>query len=174
MNIFVLNNDPVLAARDLCEGHVHKMVTESAQLLQSCFSEERMAANDCPRTQFGTPRLNGNKNHPCAKWTRRSKQNMLWLFDHVEAMEAERFNRGSTKEHFSFSFVRWAKANINDAWVPDGPLTEYAIAINEDKKCRQDPRFHFGDAVLKYRLFYKHDKPFATWKKGPPAWFTEL
>lgn len=173
MNIFVLHNDPILAARDLCEKHVTKMYLESAQLLQTCFPQERLARPDCPRNAEGNVRKHSYFNHPCAKWARNSRANMLWLLDHADAMEDERLSRGYNP-HATVPFVKWARANINDAWVPNNPLTEFAIAISEDKKCRQDPRFYLADAVLKYRLYYKHDKPFAKWKKGAPTWFTEL
>lgn len=173
MNIFVLNSDPALAARDLCEKHVTKMYLESAQLLQTCFSKDRLAANDCPRTIEGHVRKHSYYNHPCSKWTRQSKSNMFWLLDHADAMEAERLDRGYNA-HSTVPFVKWARSNIKDSVVSDGGLTEHAIAINGSKKCRLDPRFNNADAVLKYRLYYKWDKPFAVWKKGQPKWYSEL
>ena len=48
--------------------------------------------------------------------------------------------------------------------------TPFAIAINEAMSCRQDPTFESSDEVGKYRLYYKLDKPFATWKKNKPLW----
>ena len=35
MNIFVLHDDPVLAAQDQCDKHVVKMIVESAQMLST-------------------------------------------------------------------------------------------------------------------------------------------
>ena len=35
MNIFILDLDPVLAAQSVCNKHVHKMATESAQMLST-------------------------------------------------------------------------------------------------------------------------------------------
>ena len=35
MNIFILNNDPVLAAQEQCDKHVVKMIVESAQMLST-------------------------------------------------------------------------------------------------------------------------------------------
>ncbi|WP_237342937.1 pyrimidine dimer DNA glycosylase/endonuclease V [Wolbachia endosymbiont of Folsomia candida] len=37
MNIFILHEDPVIAAQMLCDKHVVKMVLETAQLLSSVF-----------------------------------------------------------------------------------------------------------------------------------------
>ena len=46
----------------------------------------------------------------------------------------------------------------------------FAIAIAEDKFCRKLSYFEDKDAVGKYRLYYKYDKPFATWKQNKPKW----
>lgn len=173
MNIFILNHDPALAARDLCEKHISKMYLESAQLLQTCFPKDRLAANDCPRTVEGSARKHSYFNHPCSKWTRQTKQNMLWLLDHADAIESERLTRGYNP-HSTVPFLKWARANVNNSTALEGPLTEYAIAINSEKKCRADLRFDSGDAVTKYRLYYKYDKPFAKWKNGRPEWFDVL
>ena len=35
MNIFVLDNDPVVAAQMLCDKHIPKMIVESAQMLST-------------------------------------------------------------------------------------------------------------------------------------------
>ena len=35
MNIFILNNDPVLAAQEQCDKHVVKMIVESGQMLST-------------------------------------------------------------------------------------------------------------------------------------------
>ena len=35
MNIFILDEDPVIAARMLCDRHIPKMIVESAQMLST-------------------------------------------------------------------------------------------------------------------------------------------
>ena len=35
MNLFILNNDPVIAAQEQCDKHVVKMIVESAQMLST-------------------------------------------------------------------------------------------------------------------------------------------
>ena len=39
MNIFILNEDPEIAAQELCDKHVVKMILETAQMLCSAFSQ---------------------------------------------------------------------------------------------------------------------------------------
>ena len=51
MNIFVTDKDPVVAAQNLCDKHINKMIVESAQMLANAFSLERQAESDCPRSQ---------------------------------------------------------------------------------------------------------------------------
>jgi hypothetical protein len=57
--------------------------------------------------------------------------------------------------------------------VPNGSLTNFPVAISEDKKCRSVDVFDSLQTYEKYRLFYIHDKPFAKWEKGrgKPDWF---
>ena len=35
MNLFILNDDPILAAQQQCDKHVVKMIIESAQMLST-------------------------------------------------------------------------------------------------------------------------------------------
>ena len=87
-------------------------------------------------------------------------------------MEVERLDRGF-KPHFSAEFLHWAydkflrADNIEEDNLEQTP---FAIAISDTMKCRQDPSFESSDEVGKYRLYYKLDKPFATWKKNKPLW----
>ena len=36
MNIFVLDRNPTIAAQQMCDKHVVKMIVESAQMLSTC------------------------------------------------------------------------------------------------------------------------------------------
>ncbi len=68
MNIFVTNDDPVLAARDLCDQHVRsKMQIEGAIMLAHAFPQELLDHPSTPRTQSGKPRKSGKgyAKHQC-------------------------------------------------------------------------------------------------------------
>jgi len=176
MNIFCLSECPKEAAQMHCDSHCSKMCVELSQLLATCFSLSRLAEDDCPRTQSGNPRKHFNPKHPSSIWTRTSKNNMRWLITHAAALFDEfefRFN----KRHFCRDFLNWAAANIDDANVPEGRLTDFSIAISQDSLCREDFRFNSASSVGKYRLYYIHDKKaFAKWEKGRPApeWYVRL
>ena len=53
MNIFATDENPIIAARNLCDKHINKMIVESAQMLANGFSLERLAQDDVPRNQKG-------------------------------------------------------------------------------------------------------------------------
>ena len=171
MNIFVLDKSPEIAAQMLCDTHLSGMVKESAQMLACCFSLERLAQPDCPRTQKGTPRKHGYYNHPCTKWSRETVANMQWLVDHAIGMAEEREFRQMPR-HFSSDFIEWCDANLAESLVPFGQLTDFPIAINDSMNCRKIPDFANKDRVTQYQLYYKMDKPFAGWtRRSVPKWF---
>lgn len=170
MNIFCIDQDPIQSAKWLCDQHCNKMVLESAQMVANCFTLETLES--APKTQKGTARKHSYYKHPCSIWARETFGNMRWLLEHALAMEVERLDRGF-KPHFSAEFLHWAfdhpfrADNLADE---DIERTPFAIAISDHMTCRQDPTFDSVDEVGKYRLYYKHDKPFATWKKNKPSW----
>lgn len=153
----------------LCDTHCNSQVRESVQMLANCFSLEDL--KDAPYTQKGTPRKYSHWNHPSSKWTRETKSNMRWLLDHALELEHQRRLRGYNP-HFVSSFLSWTAANFSKAQVPDGPLTEFAVAISDDKKCRAFAYFNSLPTIEKYRLYYILDKPFAKWKlDNAPDWY---
>lgn len=176
MNIFVIDDgyDPQECARQQCDEHVKKMGLESCQILATCFTLDRLAESDCPRTQKNKPRKHFNPKHPSCKWANQSTGNVDWLIQHAEELFAEKYRRyPEGGRHFTHDFLDWVIKNVDDMTVPAGELTDFAVAIGDDKKCRQHPDFDSSDVCGKYRLFYIYDKPFATWKeKNKPSWMT--
>ena len=174
MNIFILSESecPIESALQQCDVHIRSQAKESAQLLSNCFSIERLSASDCPGTQKGHPRKHSYPHHPCSKWTAKTKANMDWLILHAYT-QFEEFSFRYKKRHFSQDFLDWIIDNIDDSIVPDGDLTEFAVAIQQDKKCRQLPNFDSFSVSERYRQYYICDKPFAKWEKGrsKPDWF---
>ena len=150
MNIFVLDENPAVAATYACDKHVVKMILESAQMLCSVQPE-------------GTaPYKRSFYNHPCTKWVRASVANYDWLIEHARALCTE-YTRRYGKVHKSEKVIDWCDANRPE--LPDVGLTPFAQAMPEDYKNE--------DAVEAYRTYYRNDKRrFATWKDvDPPTWF---
>jgi hypothetical protein len=175
MNIFVTDKDPYKAAKNLCDKHVSKMIVETAQMLANCFSLETLEAQDCPRSQKGNARKHSYSKHPCTIWAAKTKSNMIWLTRHGLAMSREKKFR-TDKVHFSEQFIKWCMFNMHRSTVPAGPLTEFAVAISQDQKCRTHPRFDTLSIVEKYREYYNHDKSrFAKWtKREAPSWYSPV
>ena len=172
MNIFCLDTDPVIAAQYNCDQHCNKIVLEIAQMAANCFSLDCL--KDAPPNSKGESRKHSYFNHPVSKWMRDSLANLLWSIDHAFALESERLYRGYNP-HFSMQFIRWVANNFEKSTIPDGQQTNFAVAISPTMKCRQHPLFNSLDAVGKYRLYYKYDKPFVSWtRRAMPAWFSDL
>jgi hypothetical protein len=153
MNIFILNEDPMLAARDQCNKHVVKMLLESAQLLVTAFPP-------------GTTRYkHTHVNHPCATWVRASLSNYEWLLKHACELCNE-YTRRFGKVHKTERII----AELGEPDLPDIGLTPFARAIKEPWKTQTS---HMP-IVEAYRVFYIGDKArFAKWqpRATAPAWW---
>lgn len=176
MNIFATSPCPIQSAKWLCDKHVVKQGLESTQLLANCFTLERLAQPDCPRTQTGKPRGHFNPKHPSCIFTTKTRSNMQWVIEHAEAIFQEKYERyPESDRHFTHDFLDWVRNNINDSVVPDGPLTEFTVAISADKLCRLTPNFDQLPVIEQYRLYIIHDKPFAVWPAGKiPPWYKKI
>lgn len=154
MNIFVLDRDTQLCARQHMDRHVVKMPLESAQML--CTAITFHGGNPPYRTV--------HKNHPCSVWARQTQKNFMWLLElGLELCHEYKFRYG--KVHGSFRVINYCfrKAEI----VPYGELTPFAQAMPDEYK-RKDP-------VDAYRVYYKEAKiKLASWKdRDNPEWWNE-
>jgi hypothetical protein len=176
MNIFVTNADPVLAARDLCDKHVRsKMQIEGAIMLAHAFPQEVLNHPSTPRTKSGKPRRSGKGyfKHQCSIWARETTNNFIWLVEHTLEQFNERMYRWpQSAEHFTKGFIEWCGKNIHNTIITKSGLTEFAVAINADCKCRQLPNFDQLSVIDQYRAYIKYDKDFAKWtKRDIPVWY---
>ena len=153
MNIFVLDNNPYLAAHYLLDKHVNKMLLESSQMLCSIYQPG------------SAPYKRSYYNHPCTIWTRSSKQNYEWLLTHAEGIAIEYAFR-YRKDHACKKVINWCKTNYHVLSLPDIGLTPFAQAMPD---CYKNE-----DAVKAYRAYYIDAKAdIATWtlpSVSPPWW----
>ena len=152
MNIFILNEDPALAARDHCDKHVLKMILESGQML--------CAAHDAGKA----PWKRTHYNHPCTVWVRSSIKNYEWLSKLGLSLCSE-YTKRYNKQHKAEETLLWCSRNIPEA-LPKVQQTPFAIAI-------KDKKYHLATAVESYRAYYMGEKArFAKWKYcEPPVWW---
>ncbi|WP_237342885.1 pyrimidine dimer DNA glycosylase/endonuclease V [Wolbachia endosymbiont of Folsomia candida] len=170
MNIFILHEDPVIAAQMLCDKHVVKMVLETAQLLSSVFSvalEEQDSFVSITNKNVSAPYRLTHKNHPCSIWARESKGNFDWLIRYGKELCKE-YTYRYKKEHKSEEVIDWCDSNKNLLIFQSADMKDFTQALPDQYKC--------SDAVEAYKKYYLQEKMgFAKWEKGreAPSWVTE-
>jgi hypothetical protein len=179
MNIFAVENDPVLAAQSLCDKHVISQTKESAQMLstvhrlvsgtvakvyddakQKLMKRWIIEENNDVLYQVAHP------SHPCTLWTMKSTDNYEWHYLHFMAL-AEEFTYRYGKPHASF--VKLADALMTVPTLPKIGLTPFALAMKSNPECMNE-----ADPVTSYRKFYltKRDRFSMDWtNRKIPAWF---
>lgn len=103
MNIFRVDDNPIVAAQSLCDEHVVKMTTETAQIL--CFVHYNLGATKAPYKPN-----KAHLKHPATLWAGDSIENYRWLVSHGEGLAAE-FSFRFLKKHASEAIIKWAKDN---------------------------------------------------------------
>lgn len=163
MNIFVVDLDPEIAATNLCDKHIPKMTTETAQMLAGGLRAHGAPDSIMPRTSKGTPYKGGYANHPCTIWAGQSRANFDWLARHGVKL-AEEFKLRFGKTHAcELPIKMMAQLRVN---IPMGKLTPFAQAMPDEYKD--------DNPVKAYRSYYLAEKRrFAEWNKGreAPEWF---
>lgn len=163
MNVFVLDEDPSLAAKMHCDKHLGKMILESAQML-SAVAQQRW------------PGLGGyykptHQNHPCTKWVGESLANARWLVRLCQALDDERLAASNCDPHSSLEIVeRFNGDFLLGEYL--GEMTPFVFAGPADTP---------GETVVeKYRNYYRaknagwvaEGKGAMVWKnREVPAWF---
>ena len=161
MNIFVLDRDPILAARMYCDKHVPKMCVELLQQLGSAVIRHGATEEEMPLTKKGTPLKGGYHKHPCTLWCGDSRTNYEWAACHAIELCREYLKRYQKVHFCSTGILHLAKLTHK---IPEGGITQFAQAMPDE--------YRNSDAVVAYRDYY-HSKSFACWKKGSPkpGWF---
>lgn len=152
MNIFYVDSDPVVAAKQLVDKHVVKMPLETAQLLCSAFP-----VNDAPyrRTHY---------KHPSSIWTRQSKENYNWLIKHGKAL-CEEYAQRYQRSHKCSSIIDWCDLNKDR-------LSFESERFVEPPQCMPDDCKVESNSVQAYRNYYnKYKRSMFKWKSGNiPSW----
>lgn len=154
MNIFVLDNDPKLAASYHNNKHVVKMILESSQILCNAFDN------------IDTPYKKTHTKHPCCIWVKESLSNFNWLLSLSEALGDE-FKLRYKNIHKSIEVINWCKANTSKLLLNDIGLTKFALAMPD--------KYKSDNAVTSYRNYYLSEKLyFSKWSvREIPYWVKE-
>ena len=181
MNIFRLDNDPIIAAQLQCDKHVVKMIVESAQMLSTAhrmldgYVEKRPSKSGKRMVNYWVHPDKSMEDvlykavhhgHPSTVWTMESDANYIWHYDHFVALLDEYTYRYG-KEH--------GTSKLKDVLIqpprniPVGPLTPFKLAMADYPEC-----IALGDPVKAYRAFYqtKQSRFKMAWtKRNIPEWF---
>lgn len=178
MNIFRLDNDPVIAAQLQCDKHVVKMILESGQMLSTTHRvldgtlSQRISPAGRKLTYYEHSMDDilykaVHVNHPSTLWTRESKANYQWHYDHFIGL-CDEYTYRYDKVHTTFKklgeFLQTPPVNI-----PDIGETTFKLAMGANPECIVP-----NDPVQSYRNFYmtKQDRFKMVWtKREIPEWF---
>ena len=180
MNIFVVDENPVNAARDLCNKHVVKMVLETAQMLSTAhrvldgnfYYREGKNGRKIPSYEHPNSVMNERlllatmMNHPCTRWAMENTDNYYWLFSHGLELCRE-YERRYNKVHALYDLYDNFLHSI-PMRIKHGKLTSFAQAMPDQYKG--------ANAVQAYRNYYVNEKSrFAKWKNSEvPGWYLEM
>lgn len=178
MNIFILNEDPRIAAGQQCDKHVVKMIVESAQMLSTAHrlldGEIEIRPSKSGKRMVKYWRLNDYRedvlykavhmNHPCTVWCRETEENYMWLYEHFEELCKEyryRYNKLHLTEQVLLKPLQFPPKNI-----PSARLTPFAMAMPNEYKS--------DNIVESYRQYYmsKQDRFNMVWTRSKvPSWY---
>ena len=146
MNIFILDNDPVIAAQMQCDKHVVKMIVESAQMLSTVHrmldgTMERRPSKSGSMIQYFY--LEDERedilykachfNHPSTIWTRESIHNYQWHYKHFIAL-CDEYTYRYGKIHATDTKLREAlKSPPNN--IPDNRVFTQPQCMPDQYKC---------------------------------------
>ena len=146
MNIFYINTDPIIAARELADDHIRKMQIECAQMCCVAHWENGSSA----------PYRKSHTNHPSTKWTRESIQHYRWVVKHGLEICSE-FTKRYGKHHKTQDVLEWLRdnePNIPDAGFVDPPQC-MPEEFKEDNTLKAYKKFYVLDKVGVKRLDWK-------------------
>jgi hypothetical protein len=155
MNIFIVNENPIFAARDLCNAHVCKMIVESAQLLCTAMFVREIDAI--------IPYRPTHKNHPCAIWTAATLANANWVLQHGLELGHE-YTRRYNKRHKTHDVLEKISHHFSHvSWHDHQPFVK-----------AMPQKYNNQPTIEAYRQYYIDEKfKFARWspRATKPTWW---
>jgi hypothetical protein len=151
MNIFVLDQNPKLAAQMLFDKHVVKMALETAQILS---------------TINNGPYRKTHEKHPCVIWAGSFKLNYRWLCDHGIAICKE----------YTYRFGKIHKCQDVIEFLYDSDIYRNNIPSGGSAFVQCMPEvFKHHYAEIAYRNYYRfkaRELGIDKWtKRGQPEWW---
>lgn len=157
MWIFFTDEDPVVAAQSLCDGHLM-----------------------CPDERLlyilaGSSTLSG---HPLSAWVRESPANWQWLLHHLIAKQAEHEWRGLDTTAPAFEYLVKFNAVVPRLCRATPATVTAPLLVGERTGFpRIMPKgYRWPDSCVEaWRLFYFNENQSGEWsRRTPPQWFVRF
>jgi len=171
MNIFILDECPVISAQSLCDLHVNKMLIESTQLL--CIYLNKKG--------YTTPyKSNHHVNHPCVLWLEDFlfTDHLKWLQNHAYALANEYKYRTGKNHKCSFVLIKISSS------IFDVIQKNIHVKCMQTKELFPRPKFiqvmpdeyKLENTIEAYRNYYiskqyTMKRPMKWTKRKLPVWF---
>ena len=180
MNIFVLDDDPIIAAQMMDCVRVPKMVTETAQMMASALrrhgATDEMFIGLGILTKGGKPYKGGYAHHPCTIWAGDTHPNFSWLAIHGIGLISEYRKRFGKEHACAKPIIRMEGLGRVLILKPSDDILEHITGGVRTPFAQAMPdEYKDDDAVKAYRAYY-HSK--ADSKGGvhyrhtsPPYWW---
>jgi hypothetical protein len=165
MNIFCTDECPKISAQSLDNIRVNKMITESLQMLVTAMRLKGASEEDLPCRVDGQPMKISHVNHPCSIWVRESRQNYLWLWEHLKSL-TEEFEFRYGKKHHGASQLE--KAYKGAFLIEDKPITSF----QNSSVFKNKPTFEAYKATMVNK--WKNDTRIPSWgSRQKPNWYEQ-
>jgi hypothetical protein len=163
MNIFCTEECPRLSAQSLDNIRVNKMITESLQMLVTAMRLNGAKEEEIPQRVDGIPMKISHINHPCSIWVRESRENYLWLWEHLKALTEEFEFRHGKKHHGASQLKRAYKGSF---LIADKPRTSF----QNSSIFKNEPTLEAYKATMVNK--WKNDVRTPSWgNRERPVWY---
>lgn len=196
MNIFFTDQNEHIAARNLCDQHLIKMILETAQLL--CTAHRVLDGQETVEYIINEKTGKARKrkywrlpvvgrqidfyrathvNHPCAIWARQSRGNYRWLYTHFHTLCDEysfRFNKfHSTGKKLLDALASFPDNIANDDSIYLPPLAmpdkyKQESVTESYKAYMRGEKWRFGTKRIQYAKWTARDVPGFYWVEDAP------
>lgn len=164
MNIFVTNESPVIAAQDMCDKHLIKMILETAQILSTVCKEVYDYEGDALYKSCYVK-------HPATLWAGQSYTNFCWLLEHGLALCHEyyfRFQKHHKSETVLDEVIKYMSDTIF-TWSGVTNSTPEFVQIMPDEFKKTNTCIAYQNYLLNK---FENNKPKPKWtKRDPPEWY---
>lgn len=167
MNIFVLDEDPALAALYHNDRHVVKMILETAQIL--CTAHVMVDGDRVAQKRIGDVILRPtHMHHPCVVWARRSALNYEWLWQLGTELLKQYTLRYHGRQHKYEEL--YAKLKLK-------PMNIEHTAMRTARPLCMPTQYQTGSVVNAYRRYYFGEKQHLAQWTAPaktPVWWSRM